>query len=121
MTSPATLRAPRRKLKAAMLLLAAGFAVAAASTAGASPTDSAVATDAVYYSPASLVTESGVQSLYHRIAHAAWKVCENQQMSGTRLPSDAELQCRRHAIDEAVEKVHNTRLATLAASHTKSG
>jgi UrcA family protein len=120
MTSLTSPRSSKRPLKTVLLLLAGGLAAAAAGTAGAAPAAD-VPTDVLYYSPATLASDSGVQSLYHRIARAAEKVCENQHESGTRLPSDAELQCRRHAVEEAVANVHNTRLAALADSRSKSG
>jgi UrcA family protein len=102
------------------LLLAGGFAVAAASAAVASPTDSDVPSVVVHYTTASLATDSGVQALYRRIEMAAEKVCIIEPV-GTRMPNEAVLKCRRDAVAGAVEKVHNTRLAALYAAHTKSG
>jgi UrcA family protein len=105
---------------ATKLLLAGGFAVAAAGAAVASPTDSEVPSVVIHYTTASLATDSGVQALYRRIEMAAEKVCFNEP-AGTRLPNQAVLKCRKDAVAGAVERVHNLRLATLYAAHTKSG
>ena len=105
---------------ATKLLLASGFAVAAASAAVASPADSNVPSVVIHYTTASLATDSGVQALYRRIETAAERVCDIQP-AVSRLPSAAELKCRRDAVAGAVEKVHNTRLATMYAARTKSG
>ena len=121
MTYPATIRSPGLKMKSAVLLLAGGLAVAAAGTALASPANTDVAKVAVYYTEASLATDSGAQSLYHRIVRAAEEVCEDQVTAGSRLPSNAEQKCRRQAIATAVEKVHNPRLVAVYTSSAKSG
>jgi UrcA family protein len=113
---------PRRDFMtslAAKLLLVGGFAVAAASAAVASPTDSDVPSVVIHYTTASLASDSGVQALYRRIEMAAEKVCI--EPVGTRLPNPAVLKCRRDAVAGAVEKVHNTRLAAIYAARTKSG
>jgi UrcA family protein len=105
---------------ATKLLLVGGFAVAAAGAAVASPTDSDAPSVVVRYTAASLATDSGVQALYRRIEMAAAKVCFIEP-AGSRLPNQAVQKCRRDAVAGAVEKVHNTRLAALYASHGKSG
>jgi UrcA family protein len=114
---------PRRDFMtsvATKLLLVGGFAVAAASAAVASPTDSDVPSVVIHYTTASLASDSGVQALYRRIEMAAEKVCVIEP-AGTRLPNQAVLKCRRDAVAGAVEKVHNTRLAAIYAARTKSG
>ena len=105
---------------ATKLLLVGGVALAAASAAVASPPDSDVPSVVVHYSAASLATDSGVQALYRRIEMAAEKVCFIEPI-GSRLPNQAVLKCRRDAVAGAVERVHNLRLATMYAAHTKSG
>jgi UrcA family protein len=92
--------------------------VAAASAANAA--DSEATALVVRYSPAALTTDSGAQALYHRLTIAAEKVCENPVSEGLRI-SPAELECRKQALANAVEKIHNTRLAAAYATRTKSG
>jgi UrcA family protein len=120
MTSPVAARAPMRRLKSVLLAVAGGLAVAAAGAAVASPQGD-VPTDVVHYTQASLATDSGARAVYQRIAHAAARVCENQHVGDSRLPSHAEMQCREHAIEGAVEKIHNPRLAAVAHVGSKSG
>ena len=105
---------------AAKFLLIGGIALAAASAAIASPTDSDVPKIVIRYTSSSLATDSGVQALYRRIEMAAERVCVIEP-AGSRLPSPAVLKCRRDAVAGAVEKVHNQRLATLYAARAKSG
>ena len=101
------------------LLLIGGMAVAAAGAAVAAPADNEVYSVVLRFPTASLATDRGVQSLYRRIEMAAEKVCV--EPSGSRLPNEAVLKCRKEAIAGAVEKIHNQRLAALHAASKKSG
>ena len=121
MMNLATIRAPKLRFKSVLLLMAGGLAIAAAATAGASPAEGDVPTDVVHYSASSLATDSGAKIVYQRIARAAERVCENQHAADSRLPSNAEMKCREHAIEGAVEKIHNPRLAAVAAGGSKAG
>jgi hypothetical protein len=51
---------------------------------------------------------------------AAEKVCVIEP-AGSRLPNEAVLKCRKEAIANAVDKIHNQRLAALHAASNKSG
>jgi UrcA family protein len=104
-----------------LLLSALGLAaLAAACAASAAPADSVAPAVAVHYDAATLATDRGARTLYHRLSAAADKVCQDESV-GTRLPSAAVLQCRREAIAAAVEKVHNPRLVAVSRSTLKSG
>ncbi|HWX81390.1 MAG TPA: UrcA family protein [Steroidobacteraceae bacterium] len=105
---------------ASKLLLIGGMAVAAAGAAVAAPADNDVYSIALRFPTASLATDSGVQSLYRRIEMAAEKVCVIEP-AGSRLPNEAVLKCRKEAIANAVDKIHNQRLAALHAASNKSG
>jgi UrcA family protein len=105
---------------ASKVLLLGLAGVAAASAANASPADSETTAVVVRYSPEALTTDRGAQALYHRLTIAAEKVCENPVSEGLRI-SPAELECRKQALANAVEKIHNTRLAAAYATRTKSG
>jgi UrcA family protein len=103
---------------ATKVLLLGLVGVAAASAANAA--DSEATAFVVRYSAEALTTDSGAQALYHRLTIAAEKVCENPVSEGLRI-SPAELECRKQALANAVEKIHNTRLAAAYATRMKSG
>jgi UrcA family protein len=106
------------KLATKVLLLGLAGA-AAAGAANASPADSETTAFVVRYSAEALTTDSGAEALYRRLKMAAQQVCESP--ASGRLISAAELECRKQALANAVEKIHNTRLAAAYATRSKSG
>ena len=105
------------KITLAMLMCGMGAATAAGVASAATP-DTDIPSIAVKYDPAVLGTESGARLLYARIVTAASEVCPNY------LPHFVSRQvevCREHAIENAVAKVHNPRLAAVYLSSTKHG
>jgi len=105
------------KVTLAMLMCGIG-AAAAAGVASAGTTDVEVSTLAVKYNPAALDTDGGARLLYTRIAKAAAAVCPS---SDPFFVNAAVRACREHAIETAVEKVHNERLAAVYLSSSKHG
>jgi UrcA family protein len=101
-----------------LLLGLAGAAVAG--TAVASPPDSDAPTVVVHYRTAELSNDNGVRALYHQLAKAAERVCENES-TGAPLPTQGELKCREKALAGAIDRVHNERLAALYHNSSKSG
>lgn len=101
----------------AMLMCGIG-AVAAAGMASAATPDADVPSIAVKYDPATLDSYSGARQLYARLASAAAEVCPSYE---PRLISRQVQQCRQHALENAVAKVHNERLAAIYLSATKRG
>jgi UrcA family protein len=102
------------------VLLAAG-AVASVGTVGA-----AVAADTqpapkmvVHFTPEDLNSEEGIQKVYQRIRRAAEDVCPSVE-TGTYLISEKTLKCRQTAIANAVDAIHNKRLAEVATASLKS-
>jgi UrcA family protein len=91
----------------------------AAGAAGAQTANAHAPTLVLHYNPASLDSESGVRHLYGRLVLAAEKVCEQPQ-SGV-FASSAVIECRRHALADAVAQIHNARLADLSAAYAKKG
>jgi UrcA family protein len=112
------------RLATKMLLLGglAGLAAAgAAGAAGASPESVDAPSLIVHYSAGMLATDSGARAVYHRIALAAEQVCPNVS-SSTRFTRPVVIECRQQAIADAVDKIHNQRLAAVhAAASSKSG
>jgi UrcA family protein len=95
------------------LLLAVGTAAAVATgVAGASTTDVDAPQTVVRYHASDLSTDAGLQQVYAHIRAAAERVCPTS--SGSRLPSEATVECRQKAIAQAIEKIPSTRLAALA-------
>jgi UrcA family protein len=108
------------RLATKMLLIGALAGLAAAGAAGASPAHSDAPSKVVRFSADMLETDSGARAVYHRIAQAAEQVCPND--SYTLLVGARVLQCREQAIADAVNKIHNQRLAAVhAAAGSKSG
>jgi UrcA family protein len=105
------------KITLAMLMCGIG-AVAAAGVAGAATPDLDAPSIAVKYDPASLDTNDGARQLYARLANAAVEVCPSYD---AHWISHQVEQCRAHAIESAVAKVHNPRLAAIYLSATKRG
>lgn len=102
------------KFKVALLAAAGAMSVAAAGMASAQSADAPKLI--VRYSAASLETDAGVRHLYARLARAAEQVCP--QEFGV-FPAASVVECRKHAVEEAVAKVHNTRLAALSNEESK--
>jgi UrcA family protein len=93
--------------------LAATGAVSAASVADDVPRQ------VVKYSPATLSSDAGVRSLYHRIVKAAEDVCPLP--SGSRFVTTAVAECRAQSVARAVRQIDNPRLAALLEGNSKSG
>jgi len=109
------------KLATKMLLLGGLAGLAAAGGAAASPASSDAPTLVVRYSADALATDTGARTLYRRLARAAEQVCPAQP-SVSRLVPEQVVTCRKQAIADAVNKIHNQRLAAVhAAASSKSG
>jgi UrcA family protein len=88
-------------------------------TSGAASAADDVPHQVVKYSPATLSTDAGVRSLYHRIVKAAEEVCPLP--SGSRFVTTAVAECRAQSVVRAVHQVNNPRLAALLENNSKSG
>jgi UrcA family protein len=89
-----------------------------AATAIASAAGVAAAADSkmvLHFKAEDLNSEEGVQRVYLQIKTAAENVCP-AVATGTYLPSESTLKCRRAAIASAVESIHNKRLAEVASA-----
>jgi UrcA family protein len=106
------------KITLAMLMCGIG-AVAGAGMASAATPELDTPAIAVKYDPASLDTYDGARRLYTRLANAAAEVCPNFE-NPHWISHQVEV-CREHAIESAVAKVHNPRLAAVYLSATKRG
>jgi UrcA family protein len=107
--------------KFAVGVLASGaLAALGAGAASAATVDGGVPSIVVRYNDLSLGTDSGVNALYRRIVYAAAQVCPEETLSnlGARTVIEA---CRAQAIEKAVQKIHNARLAELYAANSKQG
>jgi len=104
------------KITLAMLMCGIG-AAAATGVAGAATPD--VPTIAVKYDPAALETDGGARLLYARIATAASEVCPSY--ASPIFVNVAVQECRQRAIENAVAKTHNSRLAAVYLSASKHG
>ena len=93
--------------------LAATGAVSAASVADDVPRQ------VVKYSPATLNTDAGARSVYHRIVKAAEEVCPT--ISGSRFVTTGVAECRAESVARAVHQIDNPRLAALYAANFKRG
>jgi UrcA family protein len=107
-------------LASKLLLSGLGLAALAATATAAAPADTVAPAVAVRYDSMMLATDRGARTLYARLSAAADKVCQDDSV-GSHLPSVAALQCRKQAIQAAVEKVHNPRLVAVSRSSFKSG
>lgn len=105
------------KITLAMLMCGIG-AVAATGMASAATPDLDAPSIAVKYNPATLDSYDGARKLYARIENAAVEVCPSYE---PHLVSHQVQVCREHAIESAVAKVHNPRLAAVYLSATKRG
>jgi len=106
------------KITLTMLMCGIGAAAAAGVASAAAP-DFDVPSIAVKYDSTALETDGGARRLYARIAAAAADVCPNYVSSP--FVSPAVRACRERAIESAVAKVHNERLAAVYVSASKHG
>jgi UrcA family protein len=106
------------KITLAMLMCGIG-AGTAAGVAGAATPDLDAPAIAVKYDPAALDTDSGARRLYAAIANAAAQVCPDY--NNPHWVTHRVEVCRERAIENAVAKVHNSRLAAVYLSATKHG
>lgn len=106
---------------ATKMLLLGGLAGLAAGVAQASAEPIEAPSLVVRYSYDMLASDSGARAVYRRIAKAAEQVCPNEP-SFAHLTSPVVIRCRAQAIADAVNKIHNERLAGVhAAASSKSG
>jgi UrcA family protein len=106
---------------ATKMLLLGGLAGLAAGAAQASAEPIEAPSLVVRYSHDMLATDSGARAVYRRIEKAAEQVCPNEP-SFARLTSPVVIKCRAQAVADAVNKIHNERLAEVhAAASSKSG
>jgi UrcA family protein len=100
-----------------MLMCGIGAAAAAGVASAATP-DLDAPSIAVKYDPASLDSNDGARQLYARLTNAAAEVCPSYD---AHWVSHQVQVCRDHAIESAVAKVHNPRLAAIYLMSTKRG
>jgi UrcA family protein len=99
-------------------VLLAASAVASVGTVGVAAAADAQLTSpkmVLHFKPEDLNSEEGVQKVYLQIKAAAENVCP-AVATGTFLPSEGALKCRRAAVASAVESIHNKRLAEVASA-----
>ncbi len=77
----------------------------------------------IAYQPSDLLTAEGRTRLQRRISAASARVCRSDVVTGTRLPTVGELECRRIALAGARQAAERAILAanqnTLVASRTR--
>jgi UrcA family protein len=117
-TSMKQVAVARPKITLLMVLCGVVGAAAAGAVSAAAVIDD-VPRQVVKYSPATLDTDAGVRSLYHRIVKAAEQVCP--VTPGTPFVATAVAQCRAQSVARAVHQIDNPRLAALYAANAKSG
>lgn len=105
------------KITLAMLMCGIGAAAAAGMASAASP-DPDAPSIVVKYDPATLDSDAGARHLYARLAKAAAEVCPNFD---PHFISPQVQACRSRAIENAVAKVHNERLAAIYRGANKNG
>ena len=108
----------RPKITLLMVLCGVVGAAASGAVSAASVADD-VPSQVVKYAPATLNSDAGVRSLYHRIVRAAEEVCP--VTPGTRWVPRAVAECRAESIARAVHQIDSPRLAALYAATSKSG
>jgi UrcA family protein len=74
----------------------------------------------VRYSDLDLTTTVGVNTLYRRIANAAYNVCPRPDMRDLQATGVAD-QCRAEAVARAVHDVNNPKLAMVHANRVSRG
>jgi UrcA family protein len=115
-----TARAPSSRAKFALLMLGSVAAVLGLGAASAATPNSDVPSIVVKFSELSLSTDAGVNELYRRLTVAAKQVCPITEIRDLQSVRLAE-QCRDQAVARAIQKIDNSRLAALHASHSKNG
>ena len=106
--------------KITLAMLICGISAAAASgMASAATPDLDAPTIAVKYDPAALESYDGARQLYARLESAAVEVCPSYD-SPHWISHQVQV-CRDRAIENAVAKVHNPRLAAVYLSSSKRG
>lgn len=111
---------PRRALTA-VGALAACLIGAAGSALAASPTDGATSVR-VAYGDLNLASDQGNSALYARIRAAARQVCFVDSVDMRDLARYAAARsCEAHAIANAVQAVHNPGLAAIYSAHSPRG
>jgi UrcA family protein len=105
------------KITLAMLMCGIGAAAAAGAANAATP-DLDAPSIVVKYDPATLDSDAGARALYARLAKAAAEVCPNFE---PHFISSQVQVCRSHALENAVAKVHNERLAAVYRGANKNG
>jgi UrcA family protein len=120
MTTLTAARPAASRAKIALLMITGGLVGALGVGAiSAATVDSDGPSIAIRYSAADLVNDDTVRALYHRIVKAAEQACPQVQ-TGTRLVHTGIQQCRDQAIDHAVQKINDPRLAALRAGDSKN-
>jgi UrcA family protein len=113
MNASVTPRIAGNRVKTALLLLTGGLICGLSlGAASAATIETEAPSMVVRYSNGSLSTDSGVQHLYRQIVNAANHVCPEE----SRIPAaNAQAKaCRAQAIERAVQRIGNTRLASYA-------
>lgn len=96
---------------AALTMTSAAFAGSQADTAPSV---------AVNYGDLDLSTDAGVKALYHRISRAARDVCPDVHSRDLLVVSAGE-RCQFAAVEQAVRKVNNSKLAMVHATRVAHG
>jgi UrcA family protein len=117
-TSMKQVAVSRPKITLLMVLCGVVGAAASGAVSAASVADD-LPRQVVKYSPATLNSDAGVRSLYHRIVKAAEAVCPITP--GTLLVPRAVAECRAESVARAVHQIDNPSLAALYAASSKSG
>jgi UrcA family protein len=103
------------------LLIGLGLATATSGAFAASPTVDAHSIK-VSYADLDIRTDSGLQKLYARVVAAAESVCPAPVSGDFNSPVLHRIrECRASAIERAVEKIDNQRLAALHAVRKNKG
>jgi UrcA family protein len=108
----------RPKVTLLMVLCGVVGAVGAGAVSAASVSDE-LPHQVVQYAPATLDTDAGIRSLYHRIVKAAEEVCPT--ISGSRFVTPGVAECRAEAVARAVRQIDNPHLAALYAEYSRRG
>ena len=108
------------KIAIKTLVLGGLAALGLAGAASASAEEGMIREATVRYSDSSLATDEGARALYSRLAHAAEKVCPSEPIYA-HISTTSVLECRQKALNAAVAKIHNQRLAALHAATWKAG
>jgi UrcA family protein len=101
--------------KSFVLLAASAVAfVGAAGVAAAADSQANAPKMVVHFKPEDLNSEEGIRRVYLQIKVAAENACP-EVTTGSYLPNEGTMKCRRAAIASVVEAIHNKRLAEVAS------